>query len=283
MTKRIWTSAVIVFLAPLTAAPTCSDKKVQIGEDQPGEDDDAVSLEHGAWGRCSGLSSDWGCPGNGMFGSEDTETCDSDCTCVLPCHVDDDCPAPDTGTSVPKCGHLGTADSDPACVLPCGEEETCPDGMSCQEDMSPDGPICVWHDDGAMNLRCDPDGCAQYETPEDCITAHDGFPLDHDLVCVWATETIIPGSSDTCESVYTEKKCIAAQREPGNDFLCDNTAPCGDQAQVVYWQDLGGGDLSLLTVDGCDRYPYAPPDDYEVCEFGDPTLPLKCDCACEDG
>ncbi len=277
MMKRLWLNALVVVLAPLTAAPVCSNEEVPIGEDDVG-----TSSGDGGWGYCSSLGSAWSCPGNSVFGSEDIETCDSDCSCVLPCSSDSDCPAPETGTAVRKCGHLGTADSDRACVLPCGDGESCPDGMSCQADMSPNGPICVWHEDGELNLRCDPDSCARYTTQDACEAAHEGFPVEHDLVCVWATESILPGSSDACEVIATEKKCVAAQREPNNPILCDAAAPCGEEPRVVYWRDLGGGDIALLAIDGCEHYPYSQTYNYEVCAFGDPTLPLKCDCACEE-
>jgi hypothetical protein len=277
MTKRTSLAALIALLAPMTAAPTCSDKEVPIGEAAPGSD-----AQYESWGYCIGMSGYSNCEANQMFGSEDTENCDANCTCVLPCRSASECPVPDTGTAVPACGHLGTEDSDPACILPCGDDEVCPDGMSCQSDLSPEGPICVWHQDGDLNLRCNPDGCEQFTNQADCEAAADSLPDGYELTCAWATELIVPGSSADCTSVHAEKKCVAAQHEPDNDFLCENTAPCGDQPQVIYWQDLGGGDLSLLALDGCALYPYTHTGDYEVCDYGDPILPQNCACACDE-
>jgi len=280
MMKRHWLNALIVVLAPLTAAPVCSNEEIPLGEDDPnGGTAEGAQRE---WGYCSVMGSLSNCSSNTTFGREDIGTCDADCTCVLPCDADSDCPAAETGTAVPTCGHLGEDNDERVCVLPCGDGEICPDGMSCQADMSPNGPICVWHTDGELNLRCNPESCARYLTQEDCEAAHAGLPIEPNLVCVWANEMIIPASADACETVASEKKCVAAQREPDNPALCDSAAPCGETPQLVFWRDLGGGDLALLSIEGCEHYPFSLTEDYELCSFGNPTLPLDCDCACEE-
>jgi len=277
MKNGLWLSSLILLLAPMTTAPTCSDP-----QDVPvGEDDGIPPGAWTDWGYCAGMTGISNCPSNSGFAREDTETCNSDCSCLLECRSASDCPVPETGTAVATCGRLGDGHGPDACILPCGDGEACPTGMSCQEGMSPEGPICVWHIDGEDNLYCNPDACSKYDNQADCEAAQADVPVTPRLRCAWATELIVPGGSDTCESVASEQKCVVAQYEPNNDFLCDHTAPCSTDPLGVYWYDLGGGDLSLLTLDGCDLVPWGDDGQYEICEFGDPTVPRKCDCACE--
>lgn len=67
-------------------------------------------------------------------------------TCTAQCIVDQDCPAPEGGTSFQRCeqldGELGGS-----CVLFCGDGSQCPDAMTCMDIVNADGetvPICVW-------------------------------------------------------------------------------------------------------------------------------------------
>ena len=52
----------------------------------------------------------------------------------------------------------------------------------------------------------------------------------------------------------------------------------------MFWGDVGAGTSVLIEVDGCQyaRVGTGAVDQYGRCQFGAPTLPVLCDCACGD-
>ena len=58
---------------------------------------------------------------------------------------------------------------------------------------------------------------------------------------------------------------------------------CSGASPAVYWADVGAGTAVLADVDNCYFAPRGMDAsyNYQSCEFGDPTLPILCDCACQ--
>jgi len=61
------------------------------------------------------------------------------CWCRDACETVDDCPVPQTGTSIPTC------DDDGDCVLVCEDDGDCPNGMDCR--FFSGSYLCLWQDE----------------------------------------------------------------------------------------------------------------------------------------
>ena len=57
---------------------------------------------------------------------------------------------------------------------------------------------------------------------------------------------------------------------------------CPDSDTWVHFRDIGAGTAALMMTDRCLRPGgYVGNVNAEACEFGEPSLPLLCDCGCE--
>jgi hypothetical protein len=139
---------------------------------------------------------------------------------------------------------------------------------------------CTWALEGEENLSCwldmNPDYCGQFTTKAACQERILTDPLQPFVGCVWVRETIHSTASPSCEPASTTQSCVTGSRSE-----CDReglTCPGGDS--WVHFQDIGAGTAALLVSDPC-LLPVGPYQEAEPCSFGDPTLPLLCDCGCE--
>jgi hypothetical protein len=248
--------------------------------------DTPVPVDPGPYGYCAAGETSYypQCPfsSHGGWGDPELGVCGETCMCNYPCGTDADCPTPSTGTAVAVCSQTYRPGS---CQIPCNNGETCPDGMSCLSYHGGEN-LCVWFTTGEENFSCwvseDPDGCSQYTTRDACearISDPDD-PRQPMAGCLWITETIYSSTADSCEPASGEEKCVGAIHSSGD--LCAAPYSCGGKAPAVYWADLGAGTVALAQVENCHFRPTAEfgAYRYRACEFGEPTIPGMCDCAC---
>lgn len=196
------------------------------------------------------------------------------CVCNVSCSDDEECPMPETGEVTPRC-------QDDLCMLPCDDGEACPDGMKCGEIPYMTGKYCAWVTTEDNSLMCQydltegDDICGKFTTQAACEEAINNDPRQALLACLWATVSTFATGNDACEPIKVEEKCVVGEIINPADPIVDSQR-CGDS--FVHWHDVGAGTSTLTQIDHCG---YRPFDTY-VCEFGDPTLPHLCDCACDD-
>lgn len=236
--------------------------------------DDFPEFTRGPYGYCSPTSSGIPqvyCPENSASGGG-RENCLEWCSCTVSCDTTADCPIPDTGTSIPVCRGK--------CRLPC-VSSTCPDGMRCVETQASVAE-CVWALEGEQNLSCwlneHPDYCEQFTTKDACQERILTDPLQPQDGCIWMVETIHSTASPSCEPASISESCV-----PGTRQDCDlEGLGCPESESWVHFRDIGAGTAALMITDRC-LVPGGNSGGVSgaACSFGEPSLPLLCDCACE--
>jgi hypothetical protein len=258
---------------PAEAAGTTGSNSTTDITDDPGA---PKNLELGPWGFCGGRTYAMACPSGSASGSgvRDGGECAEVCWCTPDCTAAEDCPLPESGTAVPVCSEFGE------CELPCADGENCPDGMECTETNN-GLTMCGWVTTPEENLHCSMDPCSQYATQEACERQLRTDPHQMELACVWANETLYSTTNSSCEPLKTVESCVLAQR---SDNQCERGAQCGSTGLPIYFGDVGGGTVAIVEVETtCYFVPMQSASvrgGLSACAFGDPTLPVLCDCSC---
>jgi hypothetical protein len=211
----------------------------------------------------------------------------ADCFCFRGCDKDSDCPVPSEGTARPVCSELDH--SFDACVLPCGDGQTCPQGMTCRPGFvdagmfADAGSICTWYTPLEKDVRNNPDACSAYTTKEQCESVFSDYPTPPNYTCAWATVGTYARGAAGCDAVATAERCVGVQVDDpagGGGPGCDAAHTCAGEMRPVYWQEIAG-DITLMKVDSCGSPLTAVQEpEFQLCEFGEPSVPSVCDCAC---
>ncbi len=274
--------ALLTVTAAAWASGACASGATVIGHDDSGDAGQAATVSvYEAYGFCSPnimppICTELPTDGVPMF-AEAPE----DCFCFRACDEDGDCPVPNEGTAKPVCTNVhGTFDG---CVLSCGDGQTCPQGMTCRPGFSSMSvevsPVCTWYTPLERNVYENPDACSAYTTKEQCENAFSDYPIPADYTCAWATVGTYARGVAGCEPIANVERCVRVQaQEPASG--CDPAQSCAGDTRPVYWQELAG-DITLVKVEGCG-FPMVDDTEpeFKMCEFGAPSVPTVCDCAC---
>jgi hypothetical protein len=151
--------------------------------------------------------------------------------------------------------------------------------MTCRTKLNFGQPVCDWYDDSVVSES--PETCHSQTNREACEGIHADYPIAPSARCAWAVETVYARGESGCEPMSTRERCVAVDDSTAAVPEGQCTAPyvCQGESQPVYWNDLAG-DITLLKVDSCMAIGR---EGFAECEFGDPTVPTVCDCACGGG
>jgi hypothetical protein len=288
-------AALLTITASAWASGACASDATVIGHDdsgvRSGDSGDAgqgaatVSV-YEAYGFCSPNLMGLPCEefqGNGV--GQFTVALE-DCFCFRDCDKDADCPVPSDGTAEPVC--VGV-EGDNSCVLSCGDGRTCPKGMTCRAGFQASAvsvdasPVCTWYTPPEESVRDNPDACSAYTSKEQCEGAFSDYPTPPTYTCAWASVGTYARGVAGCEPVATAERCMRVRVDDpasGGGAGCDPAHTCAGEMRPVYWQELAG-DITLVKVNGCGSpLNGAGNAELRLCEFGVPSTPTVCDCAC---